>query len=81
VTGGYVYRGLEIPDLLGRYVYSDYCGGWLRSFRVGTNGQATDPLLLVEERAGAVTSLGEDARGEIYATLLDGRVLRLTLKK
>lgn len=81
VTGGYVYRGLEIPDLVGRYVYSDYCGGWLRSFRLGANGQATDPLFLIEERAGAVTSLGEDARGEIYATVDDGRVLRLALKK
>ena len=39
VTGGHVYRGTAIPDLAGTYFYSDYCGGWVRSFRyVGWRG-------------------------------------------
>ena len=33
VTGGYVYRGSAIPSLQGTYFYSDFCGGWVRSFR------------------------------------------------
>src|SRR3990172_10672719 len=33
VTGGFVYRGQRIPGLVGHYLYSDYCQGWLRSFR------------------------------------------------
>ena len=33
VTGGYVYRGAAIPGLVGTYFYSDYCGGWVRSFK------------------------------------------------
>jgi glucose/arabinose dehydrogenase len=31
ITGGYVYRGTAIPELAGRYFYSDYCAGFLRS--------------------------------------------------
>ncbi|HUQ98732.1 MAG TPA: PQQ-dependent sugar dehydrogenase, partial [Gemmatimonadaceae bacterium] len=33
ITGGYVYRGSAIPAIRGHYFYSDYCGGFLKSFR------------------------------------------------
>ncbi len=33
ITGGYVYRGTALPELQGRYLYSDFCGGFLRSLR------------------------------------------------
>jgi hypothetical protein len=66
VTGGYVYRGAAIPALQGLYFYSDYCSGWVRSFR-WVNGQATDrrewPTL---KPGGTVPSFGEDAAGELY---------------
>ncbi len=32
VTGGYVYRGSDFPDLVGHYFFADYCLGELRSF-------------------------------------------------
>ena len=57
-------RGSAIPALRGHYLYSDYCAGWLRSFRY-ENGVAVDKkdwgLTL-----GAVTSFGQDASGELY---------------
>ena len=33
IIGGMVYRGSAVPALNGRYLYSDYCEGWLRSFK------------------------------------------------
>jgi glucose/arabinose dehydrogenase len=78
VTGGYVYRGAAIPELAGRYFYSDYCGGWLRSF-VYENGAATDS----QDHAGqvgslaSVTSFGTDGFEELYVTTADGDVWKL----
>ena len=64
ITGGYVYRGSAIPGIVGHYFYSDYCAGFLRSFRY-SNGAAVD-----EKDWGltmtAVTSFGVDAAGELY---------------
>jgi glucose/arabinose dehydrogenase len=74
VTGGYVYRGSGIPALEGTYFYSDYCGGWVRSFRF-SGGQATDqrdwPAL---RPGGSVTSFGQDATGELYILTAEGGV-------
>jgi hypothetical protein len=65
VTGGFVYRGAAIPDLQGTYLYSDYCGGWIRTFRFA-GGQATEAGDAGIEVGSEVMSLGEDAAGELY---------------
>ena len=31
VTGGFVYRGTALPNLVGAYVYSDLCDGLVRA--------------------------------------------------
>jgi hypothetical protein len=67
VTGGYVYRGSALPILYGRYLYSDYCAGWVRSFTY-YNASAVDRVdWSVELSPGtAVTSFGQDNAGELY---------------
>jgi glucose/arabinose dehydrogenase len=75
VTGGVVVRDSRLPALLGRFVYGDYCAGQIRSLRV-RNGRATGDrghALRVDE----LSSFGEDARGRVYATSLEGPVYRL----
>jgi cysteine-rich repeat protein len=68
VTGGYVYRGCALPDLHGRYFYTDYCDSLIRSFAGVSGGDAQNLLDHPELAPGldAVISFGEDARGEIY---------------
>ena len=72
VTGGLVYRGQAIPELLGHYFYSDYCGGWLRSFRYA-GGEATASTDWTSGLGipGRVTSLGRDSAGEVYVITTD----------
>jgi glucose/arabinose dehydrogenase len=76
VTGGAPYRGNRIPAILGHYFYSDYCAGFLRSFRY-ENGQAVDRRSWDVGGLGSVLSFGEDAAGELYVLSANGRVYRL----
>jgi hypothetical protein len=79
VTGGYVYRGTRLAGLSGTYFYADYCRGWVRSFRYA-NGQVTDQRdrsNRLGHKGETVTSFGEDARGELYIVVRNGKVYRI----
>ena len=76
VTGGYVYRGAQIPELVGHYFYSDFCRGFLRSFFL-FNGVATQQRDWGVLPPGAVTSFGRDAAGELYVLTLAGGVFKI----
>jgi glucose/arabinose dehydrogenase len=75
ITGGYVYRGSKIPDLVGVYVFVDYCRGAMQGLRIGSDGKAVplDLGILVPQ----VSSFAEDAAGELYALSTDGTVARI----
>jgi glucose/arabinose dehydrogenase len=75
VTGGFVYRGAAVPAARGRYFFGDFCTGAIWSFVIA-NGDATG-LRRERVRVPQLSSFGEDARGELYATSLAGRVYRL----
>ncbi|WP_181849424.1 sorbosone dehydrogenase family protein [Streptomyces parvulus] len=75
VTGGYVYRGQAVADLVGQYVYSDYCDGTLRSLEI-ENGQVTAEHDLGVS-GGEVVSFAQDGDGELYALAIGGTVWRV----
>jgi glucose/arabinose dehydrogenase len=77
ITGGFVYRGAAIPGLRGRYFYSDYCRGFLRSFRY-VNGVATEQRSWNVGDLGNVLSFGQDAAGELYVLSTDGTAYRIS---
>lgn len=73
ITGGFVYRGTRIEGLAGTYFYSDFCEGWLRSFRWNPEqGGATEQREWSIPDIGSVYSFGEDADGELYVLAGDG---------
>jgi hypothetical protein len=76
VIGGHVYRGKARPAERGRYVLGDYCSGAVWSLRV-RSGRAQG-VRRESFRLPGLTSFGEDAAGEIYATTADGTIYRLT---
>jgi glucose/arabinose dehydrogenase len=77
VIGGYVYRGSALAGLAGHYFYSDWCRGWLRSFRVDGAGAVTEHTEWPVGDIGNPLGFGEDADGELYVASQDGRVYRL----
>ena len=78
VTGGVVYRGQAIPEFDGHYFYADWCGGWIRSFKL-VDGEATEQADWSEQlgNVGQVTSISPDANGELLITTWDGGVYRI----
>jgi glucose/arabinose dehydrogenase len=76
VTGGHVVRDSSLIALVGSYVYGDYCKGQLRAARLGP-GSATGDRALGLPTVDSLSSFGEDARGRVYVTSLDGPVYRL----
>jgi glucose/arabinose dehydrogenase len=84
VIGGYVYRGALFPQLQGVYVFGDYLGpnnGTARVFTLNYDGTVasnfqdiTSPQLFpIPTTSGNISlinlsSIGEDAAGELYMT-------------
>ena len=74
VTGGYVYRGDEIPSLSGTYLFGDFCTGMIMGLRMGEDGVRVHALGPV---VPSLSSFGQDEGGELYALSLSGEVFRL----
>ncbi len=77
VTGGFVYRGQDFPELQGQYFFSDFCNSSIRSLA----GPVNDLIETVVLPAGEVlfTTFGEDVRGELYgADFLTGTIFQIT---
>ena len=80
VTGGYVYRGSDIPELNGAYFYSDWVSSWIRSFKFADGG-VTDENDWTEELGGSVgqpNTYGLDGHGEMYLLTHGGQVYKFT---
>lgn len=75
VTGGYVYRGSALPQLVGAYIYADYCSGKIWALRGGADGQWTNEALF--DTAYSITSFGEGADGELFVIDREGTIYRL----
>lgn len=77
ITGGIVYRGQSLPQLGGHYLYSDYCGGYLRSL-LFADGAATELRDWTDQVGvpGQVTGFGVDGTGEMYVTTT-GQLLKV----
>ncbi len=67
ITGGMVYRGRRIPELVGGYLYADYVTGKMWAlFYDAERWQVTANREIPLPSKIAVTSFGEDEQGEAY---------------
>ncbi len=64
VTGGYVYRGAGIADLVGWYVFGDFVSG--RIFAVPENSMPTITPEVLLDTSNSIVTFAEDVNGELY---------------
>jgi glucose/arabinose dehydrogenase len=70
ITGGYVYRGEDMPDLAGTYLFADYCSGLL--WGGGLDASGAWAMSAPIETGLSISSFGEDDAGNVYLTDLSG---------
>jgi glucose/arabinose dehydrogenase len=81
ITGGYVYRGKNIPGLRGTYFYADFVSPRLWMFR-WDGGASVNPTEITGEISPpeAMSSFGQDNFGEMYVVSMYGVVYRIDAK-
>jgi glucose/arabinose dehydrogenase len=79
ITGGYVYRGSQIPALVGTYVFGDFVSGRVYTLSKNAQGQwerSTGPVLAMG--ADNLSSFGQGRNGELWVVrYLSGEVARI----
>ena len=65
MTGGFVYRGTAIPQLVGSYLYGDFVSGRIWALRLDQEtGRATN--LSIPWSGLPIFAFGSDEAGEAY---------------
>lgn len=79
ITGGYLYRGSAIPELVGHYVFGDYCTSRLWGFASSRSQGALGRFDIMGATLPRETlaSFGEGPDGELYVLSFDGTVYRI----
>lgn len=70
ITGGYMYRGANIPSLVGRYVFGDFSSGRIYSLLNESGSWSIDPL---DTSTGFnISTFAEDQNRELYLVNYNG---------
>ena len=77
VIGGYVYHGKQSPALDGIYIYGDYNLGTIWGFRYDYAAQKVTAHGTLLQQPNNIDSFAEDADGEVYALMQDGKILKI----
>lgn len=75
VTGGFVYRGSDFPDLYGHYIYTDYCSGRIWSLTPNGQGGWTNRQLL-QGASNQYATFGENHNGELFLATRNSGVIQ-----
>lgn len=70
ITGGVVYRGKKLPELVGKYIYADYVTGkvWALKYDEAARKVISNEAIPTDKLP--IISFGEDEEGEVYFTLV-----------
>jgi glucose/arabinose dehydrogenase len=75
VTGGYVYRGSALPELVGNYIYADFCSGLI--WALYTENPSAQPVVIIDS-GQQISSFAELPDGELLVLTFSNTIFRLS---
>jgi glucose/arabinose dehydrogenase len=72
VTGGYVYRGPRLRQLLGAYVYGDFCSGKIWALR--HDGSRVTEQMMIADTSLRISAFAQTPSGEIFILSFDEKI-------
>ncbi len=76
ITGGFVYRGQNIPSLQGHFLYGDFCTGTIRSVvRQAGQSYLAQQLLISGQN---ISSFAQGTDGEVLVLSIGGKIYRIS---
>ena len=70
ITGGHVYRGKRLPELVGAFLYADYVTGKIWALRYDESKKKVISNRSIPGNKLPVISFGEDEMGEVYFAIV-----------
>jgi quinoprotein glucose dehydrogenase len=74
ITGGFVYRGKKLPDLVGCYLYADYVSGKVWALKLDEKTRKPVANYAVQDTKMPIIAFGADSQGEAYMTDSFGQI-------
>jgi glucose/arabinose dehydrogenase len=74
ITGGNVYRGKQVPELEGAYLYADFVTGQIWALWYDMSNQEVTANRVILEKGLPVMSFGEGDNGETYFVTQEGGI-------
>jgi hypothetical protein len=70
ITGGLIYRGKSLPELVGSYIYADYITGQIYALTYDAKQKRAVANRQLQSTGIPIISFGEDAAGEVYTLVV-----------
>jgi glucose/arabinose dehydrogenase len=75
IIGGFVYRGQNVPELTGKYIYADYCSQNFWSLQYDSTAPPINTLLFTSPY-GQPLAFATDKNQELYSLTSDGKIYK-----
>jgi glucose/arabinose dehydrogenase len=81
ITGGHVYRGRQVPELRGAYLYADFVTGQVWALWYDAEKEEVAANRTILPKGLPLMSFGEDDEGEVYFVTQEGGIHKFASPK